>query len=167
MKIENVMQEAPAWIEENGLGEHGGASIKQFTEAMGIDRATFYKWMKKPSFSSMIAEAKAMYRAALPNDLIRSLKQAAMGGEYEQVTTVTEDDAEGNPRTRETRKNVRQAPNVQAAIFLLTNIEPDEWKNRQSTDHKVEVEAFKYPALSEEQMREAIAMNQALLEAKQ
>lgn len=161
---ESIKRECFSWIEENGLGEHGGASIKQFCSAIGIERATFYEWLKKEDFSSLVAEAKSKYRENLPNELVRSLKSAAMGCEYEQVTTTTEEDLDGNTHTRTTKKNVRAAPNVTAAIFLLTNLEPGEWKNRQSTELKADPEAFAFPVLSDEQMKEAIVINERLRE---
>ena len=40
---------------------------------------------------------------------------------------------------KEVRKNVRVEPNVGAGIFLLTNLAPDRWKNKQNTEHSGEV----------------------------
>lgn len=163
MKLtKDKIEEMAIYVEEQGLGEHGGSSITDFCKAMGIDRSTFYDWIKDGRVKNVIDEAKATYRKNLPNVLENSLRNAAIGSEYEQVTTTTETDSEGNSHTREQRKNVRIAPNVQAAIFLLTNLEPTEWKNRQSSETKVEVEAFKYPVLTDEQMQEAIAINEQM-----
>ena len=35
---------------------------------------------------------------------------------------------------KKTVKNIRVEPNVAAGIFLLTNIAPDRWRNRQNID---------------------------------
>jgi hypothetical protein len=40
---------------------------------------------------------------------------------------------------KEVKKNVRVEPNVGAGIFLLTNLAPERWKNKQNTEHSGEV----------------------------
>lgn len=40
-------------------------------------------------------------------------------------------DVNGKPRIKkQVKKNIRIEPNVGAAIFLLTNIAPERWKNK-------------------------------------
>ena len=40
---------------------------------------------------------------------------------------------------KEVKKNIRVEPNIGAGIFLLTNLEPDRWKNKQNTEHSGEI----------------------------
>lgn len=40
---------------------------------------------------------------------------------------------------KEVKKNIRVEPNVGAGIFLLTNLAPDRWKNKQNTEHSGEI----------------------------
>ena len=45
---------------------------------------------------------------------------------------------------KEVRKNVRVEPNVGAGIFLLTNLAPDRWKNKQNTQHSGDVSSLNF-----------------------
>lgn len=131
-----MMQRCADWVRENGLMEYGGAKLMDFCKAMGIDNVTYYNWMEKSEFSEAIKKAKEDFKNNLEHDLVISLAKSAKGYEYEQ--TMTEwTDVNGKPKIkRQVKKNIHVEPNVGANIFLLTNIAPERWKNRQ--DSKVE-----------------------------
>jgi len=130
------IRECVDWVRKNGLMDYGGSKLSEFCRAMGIDNKTYYGWMRKPDFSEAIKKAKDEYRKRLQCDIEISLAKAARGYEWEQVTTEFENDADGKPRIkRQTRKVIRVEPNVGAAIFLLTNLDPDKWKNTQRLEH--------------------------------
>lgn len=118
------------WVRENGLKDDGGAKFGDFCKAIGIDDMTYYSWMKRSEFSVAIKKAKEDFRDNLKVDLVKSLANCAKGYEYTKIKT----EYDGNKRLlRETKETVKVAPNVGAAIFLLTNLDPENWKNRQET----------------------------------
>ena len=122
------------WVRENGLIDYGGATLTDFCNAMRIDNKTYYAWMNKTEFSEAIKKAKGSFRDSLEKDIVKSLAKAAKGYEYEQYTTEYTD-VNGKPKIKkQVKKNIRVEPNVGAAIFLLTNIAPERWKNRQNQE---------------------------------
>lgn len=132
-----MVQACADWVRENGLIDHGGATLTDFCRAMGIDDMSYYNWMKRSEFSEAIKKAKEQFRDSLEKDIVKSLANAAKGYEYTQTTTEYTD-VNGKPSIKkQVKKNVRVEPNVGAAIFLLTNLAPDRWKNRQQQEVKV------------------------------
>lgn len=130
------------WVRKNGLIDYGGATLVAFCKAMGIDDQTYYNWMGKSEFSEAIKKAKEDFRNSLEKDIVDSLANAAKGYEYTQ--TMTEyTDVNGKPRIKkQVKKIIKVEPNVGAAIFLLTNVAPDRWKNRQDNTniHRGEID---------------------------
>lgn len=137
---EAKIQECAEWVRLHGLMEHGGATLQEFCRDMNIDDMTHYAWMRKSEYSEAIKKAKADFRESLEKNIVTSMAQAATGYEYEE--TVTEfGTIEGKPykkRMMVTKK--RAQPNVAAGIFLLTNIAPERWKNKQNTEHSGQVD---------------------------
>lgn len=129
-----MVQACADWVRENGLIDYGGATLRDFCRAMGIDDMSYYNWMKRSEFSEAIKKAKEAFRESLEKDIVQSLANAAKGYEYTQTTTEYTD-VNGKPRVKkQVKKNIRVEPNVGAAIFLLTNIAPERWKNRQNQE---------------------------------
>lgn len=125
------------WVRENGLIDFGGATLTDFCKAMNIDNMSYYRWLSKSEFAEAIKKAKEAFREGLEKDIVKSLANAAKGYEYDQVTTEYTD-VNGKPRIKkQVKKNVRVEPNVGAAIFLLTNLAPERWKNRQQQEVKM------------------------------
>lgn len=125
------------WVRENGLIDFGGATLTDFCAHFSFDNQTYYNWMKKLEFSEAIKKAKNDFKNSLEKDLVMSLAKAAKGYDYEQ--TMTEwTDVNGKPKIKkQVKKNIHVEPNVGANIFLLTNIAPERWKNKQ--DNSVDV----------------------------
>ena len=131
------IQECAEWVRENGLMEYGGARLKDFCTHFNIDDMTYYGWMRKTEFSEAIKKAKDYFKNNIEHDIVISLAKAAKGYEYEEVKTEYQD-VDGKPqikRQTKTRKHVE--PNVGAAIFLLTNIAPQTWQNKQRQDVEI------------------------------
>lgn len=128
MKLTNQLtNDIAQWVSENGLIEAGGASITQLSKHFSISRYIFYKWMgENENFNRAITEAKARFKENLESDIVTSLARIARGYTY----TETKTEKQGNKITKKTTRNVEVQPNVGAAIFLLTNIAPDRWKNK-------------------------------------
>lgn len=132
-----MLQACADWVRENGLIDFGGATLTDFCKAMGIEDQTYYRWLDKVEFVEAIKKAKEAFRSTLENDIVKSLANSAKGYEYEQYTTEYTD-VNGKPKIKkQVKKNIRVEPNVGAAIFLLTNIAPDRWKNKQDSNVSV------------------------------
>lgn len=134
-----IVKEMSDWIRENGLIDYGGAKLGDFCRAFGIDDVTYYNWMRKSEFSESIKKAKEDFRGNLEISIVKSLANVARGYEYTQTQTEYKD-VNGVPKiVKQTKKNVRVEPNVGAAIFLLTNIAPDKWRNKINSEPVPEV----------------------------
>ena len=132
-----MLQACADWVRKNGLIDFGGATLTDFCKAMGIEDQTYYRWLDKVEFVESIKKAKEAFRSTLENDIVKSLANSAKGYEYEQYTTEYTD-VNGKPKIKkQVKKNIRVEPNVGAAIFLLTNIAPDRWKNKQDSNVSV------------------------------
>lgn len=131
---EEMIRECAEWVRENGLMDYGGAKLMEFCENFRIDNKTYYAWMRNADFSEAIKKAKDDFKNSIKHDIVMSLAKAAKGYDYEEVRTEYQY-VKGKPQIKRqttTRKDV--APNVGAAIFLLTNVDPETWKNRRSQD---------------------------------
>lgn len=137
---EAKIQECAEWVRVHGLMEHGGATLQEFCRDMDVTQETYYQWMAKSEFSEAIKRAKADFRESLEKNIVTSMAQAATGYEYEETSTEY-GNAEGKPYIKKktvTKKRVQA--NVAAGIFLLTNIAPDRWKNKQNTEHTGQID---------------------------
>lgn len=141
MKYSNEkIQECADWVRLNGLMDYGGATLADFCKAMDIGRDTYYEWMEKPDFSDRIKNAKADFKASQEERLVESLMNSALGYEASETKTEYTSDEHGNRRPKKqtvAKKHIQ--PNTGAAIFLLTNIAPEKWKNKLNTEHSGEV----------------------------
>lgn len=143
---EKSIAEARVWIETHGVSQPGGCTIRQCCEALGISDDTWRAWLNKPEFADMVQEAQAVFHKNTVKEVENALLRAALGynatNTRKDVTTDKEADAKGNPViVRQVEKEVTEtrhiAPNVGAAIFLLCNMEPERWQQKQSTDLNV------------------------------
>lgn len=135
-----LIEEMEKWVAENGLMEYGGARLSDFLKHFGIHQDTYYEWMKKPEYSEAIKKAKAVFKSGLERDIVRSMANLAKGYEYVHTTKEYKDGKE----VKRTTKTVTVEPNVAAGIFLLTNLAPERWQNKQnmqsSSDDVVRIE---------------------------
>lgn len=139
------------WVRENGFVDCGGASRKDLCFYLKITLKTLERWLKKPEFLEAVEEAKRDFRATVEKKIVQSLARAAMGYEYKQVSEKTV----MGVTVEVTKKNMHVAPNVGAGIFLLTNIAPERWKNRQNKEVSggVEVKGLTVEVADEEARR--------------
>lgn len=136
---EQIIHECEEWVSENGLMEYGGAKLKNFCSNFGISDETYYRWMENVDFVDAIKKGKECFKNGLERNVVSSLARSAIGYEYEQVSSEYYMEGKKKKLKKEVRKNVRVEPNVGAGIFLLTNLAPDRWKNKQNTEHSGEV----------------------------
>lgn len=136
----NTIIKCANWVREEGLVDFGGAKIKDFCRAMDIDDNTYYDWMRKKEFSDAINEAKEYFRNTLEQRAVHSLIRLVTG--YQDKKKRTEyKDVNGKPKiTKQTTEDIPVPPNIKAIIFLLTNLAPDRWQLKTSTEQKSEVQ---------------------------
>lgn len=140
------LAECVKWVETNGLyPQRCGAPVKEFCRAMGISWDTLQSWYKKSEFSDAIKKANEFFAISTIQDVSNALKKKALGYTIwvEEQEAAPEKVVEYDPKTgkkiRETwgelktrkahRKEVHVTPDVAAAIFLLTNLDSERWKN--------------------------------------
>ncbi len=133
-----VIQKTTEWISENGLMEYGGARLLDFIRAIDVNDKTYRRWLdEKPEFKEAIEAGKAEFKARLTTDLAASLAMVAKGYEREETEKEFKPDPK-NPekpiQTKFKKKKIWYQPNVGAAIFLLTNLDPEHYQNKQSGD---------------------------------
>lgn len=131
---EELTNDIMRWVRENGLKDNGGATITSLCRHFGIAEMTFGRWMQKKTFADAINSAKQHFEDNLERDLVQSLARAAKGYTYVKRKTEYTSDKNGNTVIKkQTTEDVDVQPNVGAAIFLLTNIAPERWVNKQQT----------------------------------
>ena len=134
------------WVEQNGLyPQRCGAPLKDFCKAMGIAEPTYRSWLKSSEFSDAIAHARDVFAEQTVVEVVNALKKKALGCEYVEKRVkkaprkiVTYDPKTGKKIAEEqgelivveqSADTVLIMPDTQAAIFLLTNLDPEQWKN--------------------------------------
>lgn len=151
------IEECAAWVRIHGLQDNGGATVKDFCRDMGISKETFYKWMNESDFSDAIKKAKETFKDSLEKRLVDSLLNSAIGYEVEETKSEYITGKDGNPVIKkQTRTSKHIQPNTGAAIFLLTNIAPDKWKNKLNTEHSGAVDTGMTFIVENEEQKELI-----------
>lgn len=152
---EEKINECVRWVEENGLyPQKCGATIKQFCEAMEIHEATYFRWVENESFANALARARDAFRQRAVVEVSNALMKAARGVDFTKIREekkaqrIKEYDEKGRKvreydgplvTVRATRETVYYPPDVKAAQFVLTNLDPDNWKVKQEVRHEGEV----------------------------
>lgn len=116
--------------------EKDSYTIPEICKMVGIDEATYHRWkIDKPEFCEAIEKARDKF---IKNGLVeceKSLMKLIIGYEYEESKAIVVNDGSNNPKIKEkstTKKHV--SPNLGAVIHFQTNKDPDNWKNKQSTE---------------------------------
>ena len=129
------IKECVGWVEDNGVyPQKCGASVRSFCDAMGIDYKTYENWMKKPLFVEAIRKANQTFAQRSVEKLKNALMEKALGCTRTKSKLTEEGVTNGGRMT--TRKAVRitedvvYPPDTGAAIFVITNLDPENWKNR-------------------------------------
>ena len=137
-KSASLFQRAEEWISEHGLIEYGGAQLQDFCKELGINDKTYRRWLvEEEDFKQAIERAKEFYKQSLTHELHETLSMVATGYEREE----TETEYRPNPKdpnkptiTKMKKKKVFYQPNVGAAIFLITNLDPEHYQNKQNNN---------------------------------
>lgn len=115
------------WVEDNGLIEDGGASLKSFLAFFSVSEDSYRRWLQIESFADIITRARATFRENLEREIVVSLARAAKGYTYSEKhkKQIYEDNGKGQPvikSVQQWEKEVSVAPNVQAATWLLPRL---------------------------------------------
>ena len=130
-----LLSKAEEWVKEHGLIEYGGGQLQDFCAVLGINE-----------------KAKEFYKQSLTHKLHETLSMVATGYDKEE----TETEYRPNPKdpnkptiTKMKKKKVFYQPNVGAAIFLITNLDPEHYQNRQSNNLTLKDDTEKEMTLDE------------------
>lgn len=121
-------------------------SRSEICKQVGIGRTVFYEWLKNdPEFAAQVDNAEKELMNSLATDAKVSLRKLINGYTAKETTTIylpsKDKDEKGRPiPIIKEQKTIEKPvpPNTGAVIFALTNLDPDNWKNRQETSAKVE-----------------------------
>lgn len=145
------IQEAEAWVEANGLyPQRCGAPVKLFCQAMNISYRTYIRWLDNAAFADALSRARDVFKQNTIVEVTNALVRAAKGvdcvkkrqelrprivKEYDPKTgKLVREYQDGEPIPVKTySESYYYPPDVKAAIFVLTNMDPDNWKNKQDT----------------------------------
>ena len=101
-----------------------GVTEGQLAMYYGVGKTSWAKYKKDyPEFSETLCKAKREFKT----DLINRAYQVAMGYDYEEETTVTTEDEEGNVTTKTTKNKRHARPDGNMLQFLLINRIPGEF----------------------------------------
>jgi len=139
--------EAEAWVEKNGLHPQPcGATIKMFCTQMGISFMTYQRWCENENFVNALNRAREIFHSTTVRDVENALVKAARGVDFvhikeeKKAQKVKEYDEKGRKIkeydgdpiiVKSMRETIYYPPDVKAAQFVLTNMEPERWKNKQ------------------------------------
>ncbi|WP_293925442.1 helix-turn-helix domain-containing protein [Sphingobacterium sp. UBA6320] len=114
----------------------GKYTIADSCKIVGLSETQFYKWKKdKADFAEAIKKAESSRLVSFKEMATSGLAKLLDVHEYEEVSTEYENDKEGKPVIkRQKRVKKKIMPNPTAVIFTLTNLDSENWKNRQQTD---------------------------------
>ena len=107
---------------------------------VGISKETFYTWINdKPDFSDSLKKARKEFRETIVQTLEQSLWKRAAGYEVEEVKNEYRTLKDGGKVLVKSSKTTKHfPPDTGALIFALTNLDPENWKNKQ--DNRLSVD---------------------------
>lgn len=119
-----------------GLIESDSYTIAEICQKVGISERSFYNYQKEfAEFADAIKKAKDKFDELCIVEAKKSLVKLVAGYTVDETKTIYVDGKEGRPKIKEqtvTKKHYQ--PSLGAAIFVLTNKDPENWKNRQNNE---------------------------------
>lgn len=166
MKLtKEMVDRAALWVEKNGLyPQPCGASVKMFCEAMGISFPTYQRWEQNVNFMSALSRAREVFRQTSVREVSNALIVAAKGvnftkekseyhaqvvKEYDPKTgkKVKEYTTDKGVKVKEYRETFYYPPDVAAAKYVLNNMDPEHWKEKQDTSVSLDVNTEQPPVI--------------------
>ena len=111
-------------------------TITEVCNNVGISRQTFYNWQNDNlEFAQAVEDANNELLDKMNIEAKKSLMKKIQGYDVMETHVVTVPGKDGKPIIKE-QKNVKKhiAADTAAIIFTLTNCDPDNWKNRHSSE---------------------------------
>jgi len=118
------------------LIEKDSYTINEICSLSGIHVDTYYDWMKrKPEFSDAIEKARDKFDKLMLVECEKSLSKLIRGYEYIENKTVFTKGFDGKQKPKETTATKKYVPpSLGAIIHFQTNKDPENWKNRQTSE---------------------------------
>ena len=146
-KYNNVKDDIISYIRE------GDSNVLACKKA-GISESSFYEWVNKiPEFSEALKNARKEFRAGIIKELETSLWKRATGFEFDETKTDYVAENDGKPIIiKQTKIKKFIPPDTGALVFALTNLDPENWKNRQDNRLSVDdgISGFKISVVHKE-----------------
>ena len=121
---------------------------------VGISKSTFYEWLESyPDFSDSLKKARKEFCETIVQTLEQSLWKRAAGYEVEEVKNEYRTLKDGGKVLVKSSKTTKHfPPDTGALIFALTNLDPENWKNRQDNRLSVDegISGFKISVVHKE-----------------
>lgn len=121
---------------------------------VGISKSTFYEWLESyPDFSDSLKKARKEFRETIVQTLEQSLWKRAAGCEIEESKNEYRTLKDGSKVLVKSSKITKHfPPDTGALIFALTNLDPENWKNRQDNRLSVDdgISGFKISVVHKE-----------------
>ena len=121
---------------------------------VGISKSTFYEWLESyPDFSDSLKKARKEFRETIVQTLEQSLWKRAAGYEIEESKNEYRTLKDGSKvLVKSSKITKRFPPDTGALIFALTNLDPENWKNRQDNRLSVDdgISGFKISVVHKE-----------------
>ena len=121
---------------------------------VGISKETFYTWINdKPDFSDSLKKARKEFRETIVQTLEQSLWKRAAGYEIEESKNEYRTLKDGSKVLVKSSKITKHfTPDTGALVFALTNLDPENWKNRQDNRLSVDdgISGFKISVVHKE-----------------
>lgn len=121
---------------------------------VGISKSTFYEWLESyPDFSDSLKKARKEFRETIAQTLEQSLWKRAAGYEIEESKNEYRTLKDGSKVLVKSSKITKHfPPDTGALIFALTNLDPENWKNRQDNRLSVDdgISGFKISVVHKE-----------------
>lgn len=140
----NQASRAEAWIATHGLQDFGGATLPVYCAYMDISDQTHYNWIAEHlEYLEAIQRGKARYKSTLREEAVTGLMELVKGYTAKETKTEYVSDANGDPLLNKQVVVEKHIPrSTGAIIFALTNLDPDNWKNRQENQTKLDAEGI-------------------------
>ena len=112
-----------------------GMTQQEVCDLVGINTDTFHNWKNtKAEFSEAIKVARRDFLRIQAKDVIRSLYKRATGYDVEEPEIIY-GDRDGKPYIKQKKVRTKHIPaDPTAQKFILTNLYPDEWKDKQQNE---------------------------------
>ena len=141
------------------LIEEDSYTVAEICANVGISARCYYYWIQEfAEFARGIKKARETFAEIKLVECERSLTKLINGYDYEEVKTVLVNDSKGQPTIKEkTIMKKKVAPNLGAIIHFQTNKDPENWKNKQTTELTGKDGKDLFEGMSNEELDERIA----------